>query len=84
MCVALQHYGYVEYSLPADALKCKEGMDKVEMEQRPDFRSLQVLLIYISVASALPDAYHHYRLDAVIVLYCAACCDLQAHTAHAL
>lgn len=37
MCV-MQGYAFVEYSVPNGALKCKEGMDKIEAEMRPDFR----------------------------------------------
>ena len=33
-----QGYAFVEYSVPNGALKCKEGMDKIEAEMRPDFR----------------------------------------------
>jgi hypothetical protein len=34
----MQGYAFVEYSVPNGALKCKEGMDKIEAEMRPDFR----------------------------------------------
>lgn len=34
----VQGYAFVEYSVPNGALKCKEGMDKIEAEMRPDFR----------------------------------------------
>ena len=36
--ILMQGYAFVEYSVPNGALKCKEGMDKIEAEMRPDFR----------------------------------------------
>lgn len=36
--IPMQGYAFVEYSVPNGALKCKEGMDKIEAEMRPDFR----------------------------------------------
>ncbi|KAL3159657.1 hypothetical protein ABBQ38_010066 [Trebouxia sp. C0009 RCD-2024] len=38
-------YAFVEYSVPNGALKCKEGMDKIEAEMRPDFRRKEGLTI---------------------------------------
>lgn len=35
----------MEYNVPNGALKCKEGMDKIEAEMRPDFRRKVLLKI---------------------------------------
>ena len=44
----LQGYAFVEYSVPNGALKCKEGMDKIEAEMRPDFRRKVFALNHLS------------------------------------
>lgn len=40
MC-AMQGYGFVEFSKPSEAQKCKEAMEKIEMDMRPDVRRRQ-------------------------------------------
>ena len=36
LCWALQGYGMVEFSLASAALKCKQAMEAIENEMRPD------------------------------------------------
>lgn len=48
----LQGYAFVEYSVPNGALKCKEGMDKIEAEMRPDFRRKVSLIRHASWMTA--------------------------------
>ena len=33
-----QGYGFVEFARPSEAQKCKEAMEKIEQEMRPDVR----------------------------------------------
>ena len=42
-----QGYAFVEYSVPNGALKCKEGMDKIEAEMRPDFRRKACIYVHM-------------------------------------
>ena len=67
--VLLQGYAFVEYSVPNGALKCKEGMDKIEAEMRPDFRRKVSLKRRVSCMTQSPS----YPLPKPLLLGQPAC-----------